>query len=181
MEHNLEQTLSLLDRTPATLDALLRGLPDAWTLCNEGEKTWSAYDVVGHLIHCERTDWLPRAKIILQFGDSRSFDPFDRWGHVHEVQGKSLNDLLGEFARLRAQNLTELRALHLQPRQLDLHGRHPSLGIVTLSELLAAWAAHDLNHLHQIARVMAVQYRQPVGPWARYMGVMHCTGHSEPA
>ena len=181
MEQNLDQTLALLARTPAAFDALLRGLPDTWTRANEGDDTWSAYDIVGHLIHCERTDWLPRAKIILQFGDARPFDPFDRLGHVQDVQGKSLHTLLDEFARRRTENLAELRALHLQPEQLKLQGRHPVFGPVTLSQLLAAWAAHDLNHLHQLGRVMAIQYREAVGPWAQYMGAMHCKSHSAPA
>jgi hypothetical protein len=181
MEQNLDQTVALLARTPASLDALLRGLPDAWTRANEGENTWSAYDILGHLIYCERTDWLPRAKIILKFGDARPFDPFDRMGHVHDVQGKSLHTLLDEFGRRRSENLTELRALNLQQQDLNRPGNHPSLGPVTLSQLLAAWAAHDLNHLHQLGRVMALQYREAVGPWAQYMGAMHCKAHSAPA
>ena len=178
-EQNLEATLSLLDRTPAVLDALLRGLPDAWTRGNEGGETWNAFDVLGHLIHGERTDWMPRVNIVLQFGEARMFDPFDRWGHIHESQGKSMGELLDEFAQLRSNNLRALRALSLQPRQLALRGSHPSLGSVTLSQLLATWAAHDLTHLHQISRVMAHQYREAVGPWAAYLGVLHCDGHSE--
>ncbi len=180
MEHDLQQTVSLLARTPATLDGFLRGLPEAWTLRNEGEDTWSAFDVVGHLIHCERTDWMPRARIVLEFGESRAFGPFDRWRHVQESQGKSLEQLLDEFSRLRSENLSELRALNLQQVDLERRGRHPSLGVVTLSELLAAWAVHDLTHLHQISRVMAHQYRDGVGPWSEYLGVLQCTGHSAP-
>jgi hypothetical protein len=180
MGDNLQQTISLLTRTPAALNALLRDLPEAWTLRNEGENTWSPFDVVGHLIGGERTDWMPRAKMILQFGESRTFEPFDRWGHVRETQGKSLGELLDLFARLRSANLDELRGLNLQPDQLELRGEHPSLGTVTLSELLATWAAHDLTHLHQISRVMAHQYREAVGPWSRYLGVMQCAGHSAP-
>jgi hypothetical protein len=178
MTHTLEKTIALLGRTPAALDALLRDLPDDWTLSNEGEKTWSAFDVVGHLIHGERTDWMPRAKMILQQGESQSFVPFDRWAHERESRGKSLSQLLDEFARLRAENLAELHALNLRPGDLARRGRHPELGIVTLSELLATWAAHDLTHLHQISRVMAHQYREAVGPWSDYLGVMHCAGHS---
>lgn len=181
MEHNLNHSLSLLSRTPAALDALLRGLPDSWTHANEGENTWSTFNIVGHLIYCERTDWMPRAKMILHFGASRPFDPFDREGHVHESQGKSLHDLLDEFARQRSKNTTELRALNLQSQDFNRPGLHPGLGAVTLSQLLATWAAHDLNHLHQISRVMAHQYRDIVGPWAQYLGVMHCKGHSAPA
>jgi hypothetical protein len=178
MEQNLEHTISLLARTPPALDALLRDLPEAWTLRNEGENSWSAFEVVGHLIHGERTDWMPRAKMILQFGEGRTFDPFDRWAQARESQGKSLGGLLDEFAHLRAEDLRELRGLNLRPEDLARRGRHPSLGVVTLSELLATWAAHDLTHLHQISRIMAHQYREAVGPWAKFLGVMQCAGHS---
>jgi hypothetical protein len=178
VEQNLEYTVSLLARTPAAFDALLRDLPETWTLRNEGENTWSAFDVVGHLIHGDRTDWMPRAKMILQFGETRAFEPFDRWGQARESEGKSLAQLLDEFARLRRESLAELRSLNLRPEDLARRGRHPALGAVTLSELLATWAAHDLTHLHQISRVMAHQYRKAVGPWNSYLGVMQCAGHS---
>jgi uncharacterized damage-inducible protein DinB len=178
MEHNLQQTIALLTRTPAALDALVRDLPESWTLRNEGEKTWSIFDVVGHLIHGERTDWIPRARLVLEFGESRPFERFDRWAQERESRGKSLAELLDEFARLRAQNLNELRAMNLQQEDLARRGTHPALGTVTLSELLATWAAHDLTHLHQISRVMAHQYREAVGPWTKYLGVMQCAGHS---
>ncbi len=180
MQHNLQDTTSLLTRTPAALNALLRDLPETWTLRNEGENTWSAFDIIGHLIHGERTDWMPRARMVLQFGETQPFEPFDRQGHAREMQGKSLGQLLDEFARLRAANLAELRALNLRPEDLERHGRHPSLGVVTLSALLATWAAHDLTHLHQISRVMAHQYREAVGPWSAYLGVLHCAGHGSP-
>ena len=175
---NLQDALSLLSRTPTALDALLRELPDAWTLSSEGPGTWSAFDVVGHLIHGERTDWMPRVKMILQFGDTRTFESFDRSGHEREIQGKSLRQLLDLFARARAQSLDELRALNLQPADLERRGRHPALGVVTLSQLLATWAVHDLTHLHQISRVMGHQYRDAVGPWSAYLGVLQCSGHS---
>ena len=177
-EHNLQHTLSLLERTPATLNAFLRDLPEAWTLRNEGDSSWNAFDVVGHLIHCERTDWMPRARMVLQFGETRTFEPFDRWAQLRENQNKSLAQLLDEFARLRSENLDELRALNLRPEDLDRRGRHPTLGVVTLSQLLATWAAHDLTHLHQISRIMAYQYREAVGPWSIYLGVLQCAGHS---
>lgn len=177
MEHNLEHSLALLTRTPATLNTLLRDLPDPWTRRNEGEKTWCAFDIVGHLIHGERTDWMPRAKIILQFGEARAFDPFDRFAQEQESKGKSLAQLLDEFARLRSENLAELRAMNLQPADYARRGRHPALGVVTLSELLATWATHDLTHIHQLSRVMAYQYREAVGPWREYLGVLHCGGH----
>ncbi len=180
MKQNLDHTIALLTRTPAALDALLRDLPEIWTLRNEGEKSWSAFDVVGHLIHADRTDWMPRARTILQFGETRPFDAFDRLGQVRESQGKSLEQLLDEFARLRSEKLDELRALNLRPEDLERRGRHPALGMVTLSELLATWAAHDLTHLHQISRIMAHQYREAVGPFGAYLGVMDCAGHSSP-
>ncbi len=178
MEHNLQHTISLLAHTPAALDALLRDLPEEWTLRNEGGNTFSAFDVLGHLIHGERTDWMPRAKRILEFGESRAFTPFDRRAQERESEGKSLPELLDEFARLRAENLAELRALNLTEQDLNRHGLHPALGAVTLSQLLATWAAHDLTHLHQISRIMAHQYREAVGPWSAYLGVMECAGHS---
>ena len=177
MEHNLQHSVALLARTPAALDALLRDLPEAWTNANEGPDTWSSWDVVGHLIHCERTDWMPRARILLQFGETRSFDAFDRWGHASACQGKSLGQLLDEFSRLRAENLAALRALNLRGEDLALRGRHPDFGIVTLSQLLATWAAHDLTHLHQVSRVLAHQYREAVGPWSAYLGVMRCAAY----
>ncbi|HLJ48169.1 MAG TPA: DinB family protein [Bryobacteraceae bacterium] len=178
-EQDLVQTTALLKNFPASLSALLRSLPESWTHRNEGENTWTAFDVVGHLIHGERTDWMPRVKRILEFGDSKPFDPFDRSAQFRESQGKSLPELLDEFARLRAENLAALEKLNLQPADLDRPGRHPALGPVTLSELLATWAAHDMTHLHQIARIMAYQYREAVGPWQKFLGVMHCAGHSE--
>ena len=157
MEQNLENSIALLARTPATLNALLRDLPAAWTACNEGEKTWSAYDIVGHLIHGEKTDWIPRAKIILQYGEARAFDPFDRLAQFRDSAGKRLPQLLDEFAALRVQSLDELKALRLGPQELARRGKHPALGAVTLSELLAAWVGHDLTHIHQLSRVMARQ------------------------
>jgi hypothetical protein len=178
MEHNLENTISLLGRTPATLNALLRDLPQEWTLRNEGGDSWSAFDIVGHLIHGERTDWMPRARMILEFGETKPFEPFDRMAQARESEGKSLAQLLDEFARLRAEKIAELRGLKLQPQDLDRRGLHPALGVVTLGQLLATWGAHDLTHLHQISRVMAHQYRDAVGPWSKYLGVMQCDGHS---
>jgi hypothetical protein len=175
---NLNQTISLLTRTPATLNALLRDLPETWTHQNEGKDTWTVSDVIAHLIHGERTDWMSRAKIILQFGESQAFAPFDRLGHTKESQNRSLDQLLDEFAHLRSENLHELQSLNLQQHHLDLRGRHPAFGSVTLSQLLSTWAVHDLTHLHQITRIMAHQYRHAVGPWSQYLGVLHCDGHS---
>jgi len=178
--HDLSMTISLLARTPAALDALLRNLPEEWTHRREGESTWNAFEIVGHLIHGDRTDWLARTKMILEFGESRPFVPFDRWGQQREIQGKSLPQLLDEFSSLRARKLEELRALHLQPADMNRTGTHPALGRVTLAQLLSAWAVHDLTHLHQITRVLAHQYREDVGPWSAYLGVLQCAGHSAP-
>jgi hypothetical protein len=175
---NLQEAMELLSRTPASLNALLRDLPESWTLRNEGENTWSAFDVVGHLIHGERTDWMPRANLILQHGDTRAFERFDCWAQVRESEGKSLPELLDEFGRLRAENLDQLRGLNLSKEDLERRGLHPVLGPVTLGNLLSTWAAHDLTHLHQISRIMAYQYRDAVGPWTKFLGVMQCAGHS---
>jgi hypothetical protein len=180
MDHNLQETTAMLARTPAALNALLRDLPETWTSRNEGENTWSAFDILGHLIYGERTDWIPRARLILQFGEDRTFEPFDRWGHVRESRGKSLEQLLDEFARVRSESLCELRGLNLRREDLKRRGRHPALGVVSLSQLLATWAVHDLTHLHQISRVMAHQYRDVVGPQAAYLGVLRCDGHNAP-
>ncbi len=179
MPANIQDTIALLSRTPATLDALLRGLPERWTLRNEGENTWTPYDVVGHLIHGEHTDWIPRVRRIMKEGESKAFEPFDRTAQERESKGKSLGQLLDDFARLRGDNIRELRAMNLKPEDFDKRGMHPSLGSVTLSELLATWAAHDLTHLHQISRIMAHQYRDSVGPWSKFLGVLKCGGHGE--
>ena len=168
----LEECLSVLTRTPATLDAMLRDLPEAWTTATEGAGTWSPYVVVGHLIFCEKTDWMPRVEIILEHGPGRPFDPFDREGQFREDAQKPLSALLDEFRALRRQNLERLCALDLRPAQLELPGMHPSLGPVTLRQLLATWTAHDLAHLLQVSRVMAKRYKQEVGPWAAYLPVM---------
>ena len=180
MEYQLQNTISLLTRTPSALNALLRGLPETWTFRSEGDGSWSVCEVVGHLNHGERTDWMPRARMVLEFGEGRTFEPFDRWAQGRESGGKSLEQLLDEFDGLRSENLSELRALNLRPEDLERRGRHPSLGVVTLSELLATWAVHDLTHLHQISRIMAHQHREAVGPWSAYLGVLHCAGHSSP-
>ena len=178
MTHNLEETISLLARTPSVLNALLRDQPEIWSRRNEGGGTWGPVEVVGHLISGERTDWIPRVRIILESGAARTFEPFDMQGHVREIEGKSLPQLLDEFARLRSDNLNTLRALNLGPNDLARRGRHPSLGDVTMSMLIATWPAHDLTHLHQLTRILAHQYREAVGPWTEYMGVMQCAGHS---
>jgi hypothetical protein len=181
-EFRLAESIAVLIRTPATLNAMLRGMPDIWVRRNEGKDTWNALDIVGHLIVGERTDWLPRVRIIMENGEARPFAAFDRFAQSKETQDKwvEIDQLLGDFARLRTENLTALRALNLQPEDLARRGRHPALGVVTLSELLATWAVHDLTHLHQLSRVMAHQYRDAVGPWIAYLGVLQCAGHSTP-
>lgn len=181
MELHLEDTMALLERTPATLNALLRGLPEFWTEAREGEGSWTPFDVVGHLLYTDRTDWLQRARRILEFGEEKPFEPLDRLGQNRESRGKTLGKLLDEFMQVRAKNLEELRALQLGPRELARTGRHPALGVVTLSQLLAAWAAHDMTHLHQLSRVLARQYAEAVGPWSKFLGVLQCAGHSASA
>jgi hypothetical protein len=168
----LEECMPVLTRTPATLDTLLRDLPETWTAATEGPGTWSPYAVIGHLIHGERVDWMPRVAIILEHGPSRPFDAFDRDAQFRESYGKSLATLLDEFSALRFENLARLRALNLRPAQLELQGTHPELGPVTLRQLLATWTAHDLAHILQVSRVMARSYRHEVGPWAEYLSVM---------
>jgi hypothetical protein len=180
MEFSLADAVAVLTRTPATLDALLRGLPNIWVRSNEGNDSWSAFDIVGHLIFGERTDWMPRVRIILRNGEARPFEPFDRFAQFNKSQDKSLEQLLDDFARLRTENLAELQALSLNQADWTRQGKHPALGVVTLSELLATWAVHDLTHLHQLSRVMAYQYRYEVGPWSAYLGVLQCRGHSAP-
>jgi hypothetical protein len=177
-QFNQAEAVAVLTRTPASLNALLRGLPDIWIRSNEGKETWSAFDIVGHLIHAERADWMPRIRIILDSGEARPFDPLDRFAQFKETQGHSPDQLLDNFADLRSNNLAKLQALNLTPEDLARRGTHPALGVVTLQELLAAWAIHDLTHLHQLSRVMAHQYRDAVGPWKAFLGVLHCTGHS---
>jgi hypothetical protein len=177
-DFDLPNAVALLRRTPATLSTLLRGLPDAWTRASEGDGTWTAYDVAGHLVHAEHTDWMVRVRHILEHGDTQAFPAFDRTAQFQESRGRSLEDLLEEFATARAENLDALEALRLTATDFARRGLHPSLGPVTLGNLLATWTAHDLTHLHQISRVMAMQYKQAVGPWDAFLGVMHCNGHS---
>jgi hypothetical protein len=172
MEFGLALSLPVLERTPATLRTLLAGLPSPWTDANEGPGTWSAFDVVGHLIHGERADWIPRARIILEEGPSRPFEPFDRFAQFRDSVGKSLAELLDEFERLRGESLSTLRSWRLTDAQLSLEGEHPMFGAVTLRQLLATWTAHDVSHLAQISRVMAKQYRDAVGPWRAFLPIM---------
>lgn len=171
-DFDLAVGIAVLERTPGTLRAMLVGLPDFWTNATEGPDTWSPYVIVGHLIHGERTDWIPRARIILDQGENRRFTPYDRFAQFRETQGRSLTELLEEFARVRAENLATLATWRLTEAQLALEGEHPEFGPVTLRQLLATWVAHDLGHVAQAARVMAKQYREAVGPWRAYLPVL---------
>ena len=172
MEFQLEEAVTILRRTPLSLRALLNELPPAWATGNEGGDSWSPYTVVGHLIHGEETDWVPRARIILEHGAAQAFTPFDRFAQFEKSRGKSLDTLLDEFATLRRENLAALAELKITPEQLSLRGRHPELGSVTLGQLLATWVAHDLSHLAQILRVMCRQYTEAVGPWKQYLPIL---------
>lgn len=168
----ISEGVAILERTPPTLDALLRGLPDGFVHAHEGGETWSPFDVIGHLIHGEETDWIPRARIILERDESRAFDKFDRFAQADTTRGRTLSSLLDEFATLRQTNLRALSAMHLTPADLARKGRHPAFGPVTLGQLLATWVAHDLDHVMQVSRVLARQYSDAVGPWRAYLRVI---------
>jgi hypothetical protein len=170
--YRLDEAAAILSRTPGILRAWLSGLPDAWTTATEGTGTWSAFDVVGHLIHGEQTDWLPRAEHLLEHGESLAFPVFDRKAMFEASKGKSLADLLDTFDALRSANLALLRSKALTEADLDRRGRHPEFGPVTLRQHLATWVAHDLSHLAQIARVMAKRYEKEVGPWTAYLSIL---------
>jgi hypothetical protein len=172
MDFDLLTGAAVLARTPQVLRVMLEGLPPAWIDATEGPETWSPFGIVGHLVHCERTDWIPRARIILAQGPERRFTPLDRFAQFRESKGKSLTVLLDELALARKENLTMLMGWHLTEDQLALEGEHPAFGTVTLRQLLAAWVAHDLGHVAQTARVMAKQYRDAVGPWREYLPIM---------
>ncbi len=172
MDYQHEQAVEILRRTPATLTVLLRGLSEAWTTSTEGPDTWSAYDIVGHLLHGEEADWIERTRIILEHGEKRPFDSFNRMAMFEKYQGFSLDQLLVAFEQARAKNLATLSALHITPEKLTLKGMHPALGTVTLSQLLATWVVHDLNHIGQIVEVMSRQYAEAVGPWSAYLAIL---------
>lgn len=178
MEFDLGLSIAILARTPSTLQSLLHGLDERWIRRTEGPKTFSAFDVVGHLIDGEETDWIPRARIILARGPKREFEPYDRFRHFERNAGRTLTSLLDEFALLRTENIALLQSWSLTPADLELPGMHPSLGVVTLRELLAAWVVHDLGHIAQVARVMAKQYKDAAGPWVQFLPVL--TDHETP-
>jgi len=172
MNFELPDAIAVLERTPAVLRTWLAGLPEGWTTCNEGPETFSPYDILGHLIHGERADWIARARIILDQGANRRFEPYDRFAQQRESAGKTLTQLLDEFATLRDSNLATLSGWRLTDAELALEGEHPTFGAVTLRQLLSTWAAHDLGHIAQAARVMAKRYRDDVGPWRAYLPVL---------
>ena len=172
MNFDLNHSIDLLSRTPETLRTLLAGLPNDFVRSDEGDNTWSPYEVLGHLIHGEKTDWVPRAQIIISDRADKTFEPYDRFAQQQADQSRSIEVLLDEFASLRAQNLETLKSMNIAEAQLDETGIHPALGTATLRELLATWTTHDLGHIAQIARVMAKQYQSEVGPWKAYLGIL---------
>ncbi|HEY0680308.1 MAG TPA: DinB family protein [Chitinophagaceae bacterium] len=172
MNFRIEQALPILERTPAIVSLLLKDLHADWIYANEGEGTWSAFDIVGHYIHGEKTDWIPRMNIIMGTGN-KQFEPFDRFAQFSSSKGKTIHELLDEFATLREQNLRKLKQVRLDDATLSLKGIHPALGDVTLEQLLSSWVVHDLGHIHQLTRVLAKQYKEAVGPWVEYMGVLN--------
>jgi hypothetical protein len=172
MDFSLKDSVEMLSQTPEVLRVLLKAIPDEWAKANEGEGTWSPFDILGHLVHGERTDWIPRARIILDHGADKVFEPFDRYAQERDSKGKTLKDLLAEFARLRSENIKTLDSLRITQADLERQGLHPELGIVTLRQLISTWTTHDLAHLHQITRTMARQLKEEVGPWREYLSVL---------
>ena len=172
MHYEPDKAIQILERTPKVLNNLLLNIDDQWVLNNEGENTWSPFDIIGHLIHGEKTDWIPRAKIILEHGSDRTFEPFDRFAQYEISKGKIISELLHEFETLRKQNLYELKSLNIS-NNLNKKGMHPELGEVSLKNLLSCWVVHDLGHISQVARVMAKQYKNEVGIWTSYLGILN--------
>ena len=172
MQFTVEKSIEILERTPAVLKTLLSGLSDEWIINNEGPETFSPYDVIGHLIHGEKTDWVTRAKIILEFGLSKPFTPWDRFAQYEESKGKTLLQLLDEFERVRKENMVWFKSINLKETDLDKKGLHPKLGEVTLRNLLSTWVVHDLTHIAQVTRVMAKQYKEEMGPWPGFFRIL---------
>jgi len=173
MKSTIDHSIQILERTPAVLQNLLQGLSNEWTENNEGVDTWSPFDVIGHLIHGEKTDWLIRADIILSISADNVFPPFDRFSQFEDSKGKSLGELLQEFESLRITNIQKLRDLQVSDQDFEKTGVHPTFGKVTLSQLLATWVVHDLDHIYQVVRVMAKQYKEEVGPWIEFLKILH--------
>ena len=172
MQFTVQKSIEILERTPAVLKTLLSGLSDEWIVNNEGPETFSPYDVIGHLIHGEKTDWTERAKMILEFGASKTFVPWDRFAQYEESKGKSLNQLLDDFDAIRKQNMVWFKSLELTESDLDKKSMHPRLGEVTLKNLLSTWVVHDLTHIAQVTRVMAKQYKEEMGPWPEFFRIL---------
>lgn len=172
MKFQLDHTIKILNRTPAVIEDLLYGLPKEWIHNNEGPDTWSPFDIVGHLVHGEKTDWIPRALIILGDRTDKTFVPFDRFAQFEDSKGKTIHDLLDEFRALRDDNIVTLKSWDLKDSDLTKTGQHPALGTVMLKELLSTWAVHDLNHIYQMSRVLANNYKEEVGVWRAYLGVL---------
>lgn len=172
MNFDLDKSIEILKRTPFVLEVLLNDLSEEWIKNNEGKDTWSPYDIVGHLIFGEKTDWMIRIKTILNTSENKRFEPFDRFAQLNEDQNKPINELIDEFKSLRAHNLKELTSLHIVEKDYDKIGIHPEFGAITLKQLISTWAVHDLGHIAQISRVMAKQYKGAVGPWVDYLGVL---------
>ena len=173
MQYSIQRSTEILERTPAVLTTLLAGLSDDWVMNNEGPETFSPYDVIGHLVHGEKTDWVVRAKMILEFGNTQTFERYDRFAQYEESKGKSLQQLLDEFAAIRKENMLWFKSLNLTEDDLDRQGMHPILGDVTLRHLLSTWVVHDLTHIAQITRVMAKQYKTEMGPWPEFFRILN--------
>jgi hypothetical protein len=173
MQFALDKTIEILERTPFVLDALLEGISPEWTNRNEGGETWSVFDVIGHLVHGEQTDWITRTEIILTDNRQKKFEPFDRFAQFKAIKGKTLEQLLGEFRELRVANIRKLRELNIRENDLIKTGIHPTFGEVTLAQLLSTWAVHDLDHISQIARVMGKQYKEQTGPWVEFLKILN--------
>lgn len=172
MEFNLTEAIEILEKTPSVLQSFLKNLSEDWLFNNEGEESWSPYDILGHLIHGDKTDWIARTKIILSEKGDKNFKPFDRFAQIENSKGKSIHQLLNEFTALRTKNIKELKSLQLKEDLLELKGIHPEFGSVTLKHLLATWVVHDLGHIAQISRVMAYQYKSEIGPWKSYLPIV---------
>jgi hypothetical protein len=173
MQFNINSALQILERTPGVVETMLENLPDEWIMNNEGGDSWSAYDVVGHYIHGEKTDWIPRMQIILSDNKEKQFAPFDRFAQFSDNKGKSLGELIAEFKKSRNENLQYLKSIRFSDELLNRTGIHPKFGSVTLKQLLSTWVVHDLTHIYQISRVMAKQYESEVGPWKEFLGVLN--------
>ncbi len=172
MAFDLNKSLDMLSRTPDVLTALLKDLPEDWTSANEGGKSWSPFIIVGHLLHGEKTDWLTRTRIILSDAEDKTFEPFDRFAQIKDNEGRKLNDLLEEFGQRRRANLEEIKKLNITEDMLDKTGVHPAFGEVSLGNLLTTWMTHDLNHLYQITRVLAKQFKEESGPWVEFLRIL---------